>query len=191
MPEFSAAEALRDVKERTETIESGGKAISVAAAIIAVLAALATLYSNHSSVSGLEKRTLAGIMQTRAADQYSYYESSRIKIEIDEAMAGSGAVRDPRALARLRARIAKENAKSSSTLGAARAAETSANDYLRTAELSLGSYERYEVAATLFDVSIVLVSITAIARATKTPLWIAAVVTVVGLGYFIAGFAHV
>lgn len=190
MPEFNAADALHDVKERGEAIASGDKLVPLAAAIVAVLAALATLYSNHSSVSGLEKRTLAGIMQTRAADQYSYYESSRIKIEVDRAFADSGLVRDGRALRNLRGRITKENGKSTATLVAAHADEISAKEQLAQAERSLTSYERYEIAATLFDVSIVLVSITALARTTKAPLWLGAFVTLVGLGFFIAGFAH-
>jgi len=177
MPEVSGAESLQ-----------GGRA--AAAAIVAVFAALATLFSNHSSISGLEKRTLAGIMQTRAADQYNYYESSRIKIEINQALEQSGVVRDAAASRAMDARVAEEETRSANVLRTAAGEETQANTALAQAERSLSSYERYEVSATLFDVSVVLISITALARGTKLVLWLAGAVTLVGAGYFIAGALH-
>lgn len=190
MADFSAADALHEARERSEQLEAGGKIVPVAAAIVAVLAALATLFSNHSSVSGLEQRTLAGIMQTRAADQYSYYESSRLKIEVNQSLSESGLVANPAALRAMRARIQKEQSKSIAILTTARRDEATAGEELRAAEVALASYERYEVSATLFDVSIVLVSITALARNTRAPFWIGVCVTLVGLGYFLAGFIH-
>ncbi|MGH7736909.1 MAG: DUF4337 family protein [Candidatus Tyrphobacter sp.] len=191
MGDFSAADTLHDARERSEQIESGNRIVPVAAAIVAVLAALATLLSNHSSVSGLEGRTMAGILQTRAADQYNYYESSRIKIEVNETLEQSGLVRDRAAVHGMQARIAKEDRKTAASLRAARNDEASSNAQLANAERSLGSYEHYEIAATLFDVSVVLISITALARGTKAPLWLGVVVTAAGLGYFIAGLAHI
>ncbi len=191
MAEHSAADALHEASERAEQLESGSKLIPICAAVIAVLAAIATLFSNHSSVAGLEKRSLAGIMQTRAADQYGYYESSRLKIEVNQVMSESGLVLSPAALGAMHARIVKEARKSAGTLRVARSDEASAQVQLAGAERSLGSYERYEVAATLFDVSIVLVSITALTHGTKALLWLGFGLTLVGLGYFIAGFAHV
>ncbi|HUY41785.1 MAG TPA: DUF4337 family protein [Candidatus Dormibacteraeota bacterium] len=191
MAEHSAADALHEAGERAEQLESGSKLVPVCAAVIAVLAAIATLFSNHSSVAGLERRTLAGIMQTRAADQYGYYESSRIKIEVNQALSESHLVTNPTALHTMHARIAKEERKSGGTLRVAHNDEASAHVQLADAERSLGSYERYEVSATLFDVSIVLVSITALTRGSKALLWLGLGLTVVGLGYFTAGFIHI
>ncbi|HEY9085905.1 MAG TPA: DUF4337 family protein [Candidatus Tyrphobacter sp.] len=191
MPEFNTSQAMREVGERAEQVSSGAKLVPIAAALIAVLAALATLFSNHSSISGLERRTLAGIMQTRAADQYSYYESSRIKIEVNQALAQSGLVTSAAAFRSMHARILKEERKSAGTLAIARADEKASQQQLAQADTSLTSYERFEVAATLFEVSIVLVSITALMRSSSALLWLGGGVTLVGLAYFTFGLIHV
>ncbi len=186
MPDFNAHHTLHEAGERHEQASEGAKLVPIAAAVIAVFAALATLFSNHSSVSGLQKRTLAGIYQTRAADSYSYYESSRIKIEIDGALLQVAAVK-PATAAALKSRISKESQKSEKTLEQARSNEEEANKYIEDAERHMGSYERFEVSATLFEVSIVLVSITALMR-TRALMYVGCVATVIGLGFFSAGF---
>lgn len=187
MPEFDAHQAIHEAEERGEQIAEGGKLVPVSAAIIAVCAALATLFSNHSSVSGLEKRTLAGIYQTRAADAYAYYQSSKLKIEINRSLLASGLVSAGANRAPMLARVQKEMAKSQRTLDGARRDESQANAYLDAGEHDMRGYEDYEIAATLFEVSIVLVSITALMR-TKALLWVAYAGTAVGLVYFLLGF---
>jgi len=188
MPEFNAHHALREAGERHEQLSVGDKLVPISAAVIAVLAALATLFSNHSSVLGLEKRTLAGIFQTRAADSYNYYESSRIKIEVNQALLQSGVVASAGGSKTMSARIAKEQAKSQKVLADAQKNEKEADAYLHNAEQYMTSYEKFEYAATLFEVSIVMVSITALVR-TRTFMYFGAAATVIGLGFFFAGFA--
>lgn len=188
MAQFNAHHALREAGERHEQLSGGDRLIPVSAAIIAVLAALATLFSNHSSVSGLEKRTLAGIYQTRAADNYNYYESSRIKIEVNQALLEAGVVTSAGASKTMTARIGKEQKKSQTVLGDAQKNEKQSDAYLEHAERYMASYEKFEYAATLFEVSIVLVSITALVR-TRTFMYFGAAATVIGLGFFFAGFA--
>jgi hypothetical protein len=51
MSEFNASHTLTEARERLEQTERGEKFIPVLTAIIAVFAALATLFSNHSSVT--------------------------------------------------------------------------------------------------------------------------------------------
>ena len=51
------------------------------------------------------------------------------------------------------------------------------------------AYEKFEVATTLFEVSIVLVSITALMR-TRAMLFVAAGATLVGIVFFGLGFLH-
>lgn len=188
MPEFNAHHVLAEAGERHEQLSEGSKLVPIGAAIIAVFAALATLFSNHSSVSGLEKRTLAGIYQTRAADSYSYYESSRIKIEVNQSLLGSGMVSAAAANKAMNARVTKEQTKSAKTLLQAKASEKQANAYLDEAERAMASYEKFEVAATLFEVSIVLVSITALMR-TRILMYLGGVGTAIGLVFFFLGLA--
>ncbi|HET7813624.1 MAG TPA: DUF4337 family protein [Candidatus Baltobacteraceae bacterium] len=187
MPEFHTHHALAEAGERHEQLTEGNKLVPIAAAVIAVLAALATLFSNHSSVSGLQQRTLAGIYQTRAADSYSYYESSRIKIEVNQSMIQSGLVSSAPARAAMTTRVDKEQKKSAATLEQAKKNEETANEYLESAEKRMTSYEHFEWSATLFEVAVVLVSITALMRQ-HTLMYVGFVATAIGLIFFGLGF---
>jgi hypothetical protein len=184
MAEFNAAHVLREADDRTEQLEAGGKLIPVATAIIAVLAALATLFSNHSSVLGLQSRTQAGITQTKASDQYNYYESKRIKVEVNQALMQAGLITNPKAAKLLQSRVQFENADAATILKKAQAEEAQSEAELEQAERKMASYESHEIAATLFEVSIVLVSITALMSRSRTLLYIAAVFTAAGLAFF-------
>jgi hypothetical protein len=188
MAEFNASHTLTETRERIEQMERGEKFIPVLTAIIAVFAALATLFSNHSSVTGLQARTQAGILTTKAADQYNFYESKRIKIEVNQAFIGSGLVSNPATRKRMQDRITSEDAQARDVvLKKAQSEEAGAETQLERAERSMRSYENFEVSATLFEVAIVIVSITALMRGAK-PLIITGIgASVIGLGFFIAG----
>lgn len=186
MAEFHTHHALTEAQERNHQLGEGEKLVPIAAAVVAVLAALATLFSNHSSVSGLEKRTLAGIYQTRAADSYNYYESSRIKIEVNQGILQSGIATQAASRKTMQGRVDKEDVKSHRTLVEAQQSEATADKYLEDAEKAMKSYESFEVAATLFEVSIVLVSITAL-MATRALFYVGAGTTLVGLIFFAIG----
>lgn len=187
MADFNAAQTLRESDEAAEELESGGKLVPAVTAIIAVFAAVATLFSNHSSVLGLKTRTQAGITQTKASDQYSYYESKRIKVEVNQALMQSGLVTNPAALKALRIRIAAENSDAEPVLKKAQAEEAQSESELAQSERKMASYESHEIAATLFEVSIVLVSITALMGRSRVLLYVAGAFTIAGLGFFTNG----
>jgi Domain of unknown function (DUF4337) len=187
MAEFNAAHVLHEVDERVEQLETGGKFVPLTTAIIAVFAALATLFSNHSSVLGLQARTQAGITQTKASDQYNYYESKRIKAEMNQALMQSGLVKDQAALKVLRQRTAQVNNEAAAILKKAQAEEAQSEDELLQAERKMASYESHEVAATLFEVSIVLVSITALMSRFRALLYVALGFTFLGIAFFVNG----
>jgi hypothetical protein len=190
MAEFNAAQTLREVDQRAAQLEAGGKFVPVATAVIAVFAALATLFSNHSSVLGLQARTQAGITQTKASDQYNYYESKRIKAEVNQALMQAGLITNPAARKSLQGRINDENAAAAGILRNAQAQEAQSEAELVQAQRKMASYESHEVAATLFEVSIVLVSITALMTRSRALLYVAACTTTVGLGFFISGLVR-
>lgn len=187
MSEFNAASELRRVDDRVEQLEAGGKLVPISTAIIAVFAAVATLFSNHSSVLGLQARTQAGITQIKASDQYNYYESKRIKAEVNQALLQAELVSNPRALRALKGRIDQEYADAAPVLKKARQAETQSQAELLQAERKMASYESHEVAATLFEVAIVLVSITALMIRLRVLLYVAVGFTVLGIGFFVSG----
>jgi hypothetical protein len=190
MADFDAAHALHDVQERHEQIASGEKLVPVLAAIMAVLAALATLFAHHSSVSALAQKNEAILYQAKAADQYNYFESKRIKVQLDQALIDSGIVRSNTAGRRtMEARMKLENSQAGAILVKARDLEARSDEGILRSERFMGSYENYQVAATLFEVSIVLVSITALMR-TKVLLIVAGAASAVGLGFLTFGLLH-
>ena len=187
MSEFHAGQALEEAIERHEGASRGERLIPISAAIIAVFAALATLFSNHASTGAIAQKNEAILWQSKAADSYNYYEAKRIKLEINQALLGSGLVNAAGARSRLSGVVKKEDAGSAKVLKLARRQEALSEEHSLASERSMNAYERHEIAATLFEVSVVLVSITALTR-TRALLAAAGVATAVGLGFFVAGF---
>jgi hypothetical protein len=189
MSEFNAAHTMDEIKERAEQAAEGGKLIAVLAAIIAVLAALATLFANHSSISGLATKNEAILTMSKASDQYNYYESKRIKVQLNQALITTGLVTDAAARKKMTDTIAKEDAAAkNSILPQAQRLERQSDDFYDRSEQFMQSYEKFEVAATLFEVSIVLVSITALMR-TRVLLYAGGVTTLVGIVFFMQALA--
>ena len=187
MPEFNAGRALEEAKERSERVAEGGILIPIAAAIVAVLAALATLFANHNSIGGLSEKNEAILHQTKATDQYAYYEASRIKVHVYQALLGSGVVTAAQNKSSMDSTVARESGKANKILKVAREEELEATDHLQNSEFYMRAYEKFEVATTLFEVSIVLVSITALTR-TRGLFYVATGATLVGLVFFGLGF---
>ncbi len=186
MTEFNAAHVMRDIAQRTDQIAAGGKVVPVITAVLAVFAALATLFAHHSSISGLAQKNEALLYQSRAADQYNYYESKRIKIELNQALLDSGIAKNPGAQS-MRTRMAQQTSEAEMVLKKAQNMETQSDAYSSESQRFIAKYENAAVAATLFQVSIVFASITALMR-TKVLLLLAGGASLVGIGFFIAGF---
>jgi hypothetical protein len=187
MAEFDAAHALNEVKERGEQLERGDKLVPILAAVIAVFAALATLFANHSSISGLATKNEAILLQNKATDTWNYYQAKQLKLQVNQAMVLSGTVTNKSGLAKMQNIIAKETTESGNVQASAQKLEAQADDEYARAERFMQSYEKFEVAATFFEVSIVLVSITALMR-TKVLMYIGCGATVVGIAFFIQGW---
>lgn len=187
MPEFNAAHALDEAEERNKLLGEGEKTVPVMAAIIAVLAALATLFANHSSISGLASKNEAILAMSKAADQYNYYESKRIKVQLNQALIAAGAVSNAGGLKTMQALMKKENSEAANILKDAKGLQSSSETNYAASEQYMRGYEKFEVAATLFEVSIVLVSVTALMR-TKSLLFVAGGASVVGLAFMAQGW---
>lgn len=187
MGEFNAARALDEARERNEQLAQGTKLVPILAAVIAVLAALATLFANHSSISGLATKTEAILASSKATDTWNYYQAKRLKIEVNRAMLLSGAVSNPKGRTEMQKTVAKEEGKSQILLVQAQQLDKESDAHYQRSERFMKSYEKYEVAATLFEVSVVLVSVTALMR-TKALLFVAGAATVVGIAFFAQGW---
>ncbi|HTA40732.1 MAG TPA: hypothetical protein VK760_16740, partial [Candidatus Acidoferrales bacterium] len=74
---------FNEANERVEHLSGGSrKLVSLAAAIIAVLAALGTLFSHHRSISALTAKNVAILTQARASDRYNSYEAKQVRYNV-------------------------------------------------------------------------------------------------------------
>ncbi|HEY9180282.1 MAG TPA: DUF4337 family protein [Candidatus Baltobacteraceae bacterium] len=189
MAEFDAAHVLNEAKERGEQLERGDKLVPILAAVIAVCAALATLFANHSSISGLATKNEAILTKSKAVDSWNHYQAKKIRLEVIQALVNSGVATNPKGLAKMNATIAHETSSSNAVLADAQKLDAQSDDEYESAERFMQSYEKYEVAATFFEVSIVLVSITALMR-TRVLMYAGCVLSLVGVVFFIQGWVH-
>jgi len=141
---------------------SGSRLVSLAAAIIAVLAALGTLFAHHRSISALSAKNQAILAQARASDTFNAYEAKQIRFNIYGALIASGLVKDAQTKSRLQSSAESENAAAPAVLERAKALESQARNDDERSERILKSYELLQFATTAFEISIVLVSISAL-----------------------------
>lgn len=186
MGEFHAGQALDEAKERREQVAEGEKLVPILAAIIAVFAALATLFANHSSMTGLATKNEAILASSKATDTWNHYQAKRLKIEVNRALINSGAVSSAAGLKKMESTVTKEDASSTDLQKEAQQLDAQSDDEYERSERFMQAYERFEVSATLFEVSIVLVSITALMR-TNALLYVAGGATLVGMIFFLLG----
>lgn len=188
MSDFSAHRAIEEAQERSEHGRSN-PTMAIAAAIFAVLAALSTMLAHSRSTTALAEKNEAILAQAKATDQYNYYQSKRIKFHLYSALHEAG-LGDPAAHARLQADAGREERASKPLLDKAVTLETKADRLQESSELALHAYEILEIAVTLFEVSIVLVSISALAQA-RPLIFIAMGSAGIGIIFLIKGLlAH-
>jgi hypothetical protein len=167
--------------------ERGRRLVSLAAAIIAVLAALGTLFTHHQSILGLTAKNQAILLQSRASDTYNKYEAKRVRAQIIDGLLDAGMYRDQAAQRRMESLAEKERSDSAHDFDAAQEVETESKLFEDRSERFLKSYETLMIATTFFDVAIVLVSISALVR-TGVLLAIGAGLSVVGIALMVLGF---
>ena len=173
----------------TAEVERSNRLVSLAAAIIAVLAALGTLFAHHRSISALSSKNQAILDQARASDTYNAYEAKQIRINIYRALLDSDLVSDAHKRARLESVTQREGANAPAVLEKAQLLEKQADDEDAHSEQILKSYEILQFATTAFEISIVLVSISALAGA-RVFLPVGCGLSAFGLLLFITGLVR-
>lgn len=188
---FDAGKAFEGARERHSAAEHGGlhapRWIPIAAAVLALLAASTGLVANLRVTQSNATKSDAIIFMTRAADAYNEYDSRSIRQHIYEAaLEGTS---DPRKIARMRKVAALEKNEKAPLLPKARGLDAQSREATARAEHILTSHEILEVATTLFEIGIVLVSVTALVGSRLLPV-AAAVATIVGIAIAIRGLVY-
>lgn len=188
MSEFDAGTTLREVNERHTQLTMGQKIVPVATAIIAVMGALATLSAHHRSTGALAQKNEGVLLQTKASDQYNYYDSTRMRVQLSETFIEAGVVKAGSPGHKvLEDEIRRDTAQSQAIFDKAEGLESASAAAMERADKAMRTYENAEVAAALFQVSIVLASITALTR-TRAFLIAAMGLSVFGLVFYIVGY---
>lgn len=163
--DYSPRESLEHedrVRELVENAEKRGmNFVPLVAAVLAVLAGLSSLYAGRLSERILTLKNEAVLDEVTASDLWSEYQAQSVKSHLYEisAMTQAGAV-----AASMRARSAQYKAEQKPLMRDARRHETSRDDELRESTLTERRKASLDVAVALFEISIVLVSIAALAR---------------------------
>lgn len=185
--DFNAHKALEDAERRHEhAADTERRWIPIAAAIIAVFAALSTLFSNQRSTVALVAKNEAILAQTKASDQYNYFEAKRIKYHMYAAFADAHVSPSAQGQRHLRSVAQKEEREAKPILEAARKLEQDSIADQERSERALKSHEVLEVAVTLFEVSIVFVSISALTTS-RLLAYVAAASTALGMVFLFLG----
>jgi hypothetical protein len=157
--------ALRESTEIQEhAANPAGRHIALAAAIIAVLASLATLVTHNRSIAALTAKNHAILLQTRASDTYNRSEAKDVRAAVLSALVDAGIYRTDEARKRLETYAAEQTTESKTALAAAQETEHASTDEEDRSERLLKAYETCEIATALLDGAIVLVSISALVR---------------------------
>lgn len=162
------------------------KVVPLAAAIIAVLAALGTLFAQHRSISALAIKTQAILSQSRALDLYNAYQAHQVKYTVYSALVNGNIATSTTARARLTKAAETQQRNSLQLLADAKTFEDESAVDQQASQAYLTSFEMLEVATTLFEIGIVFVSISALSQ-TRLLLYGAGITTLVGIGFLFVG----
>ena len=180
-----AAKSFEEAHERHEHGHEGPRWVPIAAATLAVLAAIAGYFGNLRSTQALVEKNDAIVSTTKASDTWNQYQAGRVKYYVATTALAQGVNAGGNAAA-LKQTAASEKAKGPPLVEKAQAFEEEAARHNEHSERLLTQHETIEVATTLFEVAIVLVSITALVGSRLLPIS-AGVAAVLGLGFFVAG----
>ncbi|HUA08040.1 MAG TPA: DUF4337 family protein [Candidatus Acidoferrales bacterium] len=143
-------------------------------AIVAVLAALGTLFATHRSIQGLAVRNDAVILTAKASDQYQYFQAKELKATLYSALSQKG-------------KVSEEQRTSLAVFAEAKRLDAEADKEQERADALMRSFEILEIATTLFEIAIAFASIAALTGA-RFALWPAVALSAVGIVVGIAGY---
>jgi hypothetical protein len=178
---------FQEATERHEQMSSGNKLVPLAAAIIAVLAALGTLFSHHRSISALTAKNSAILTQARASDRFNAYEAKRVRYHVYSAFLAVGLPTAQAGKNTIKELAEKEQTSSLASFADAEKLEEESRHFEEQAERILKSYETLEIGTTFCEIAIVLVSISALAS-TRIFLTIGSGLAAFGAAFLIAGY---
>lgn len=163
--DYSPRESLEHEDRARELVEHveqrGSRFVPLIAAVLAVLAGLSSLYAGRLSERILTLKNEAVLDEVTASDLWSEYQAESVKGHLYEisALSQTGAL-----AAGMRKRAAQYKAEQKPLMREARRHETLRDEELRDSTNTERRKASLDIAVALFEISIVLVSIAALAR---------------------------
>jgi hypothetical protein len=143
--------------------------LSLSTAIIAVFAAVASLESGARSNEAILEKSEAMLNQSRASDQWAYFQAKGLKATLSEGEAAIVADSKPAVSAKLATDAVRYRKESEDIQASARALEDKVKDNNEQSEVLMEHHHRFAIAVTLLQVAIALSAIAALTR--RRPLW--------------------
>lgn len=164
-PEVEMEKLHEAVKEELER-EGGSflKQIAVTTAILAVLAALASLRAGDTVNTALVLKTEAARLQSEASDQWSYYQAKGIKAAIQEASQTPWLAMGKEPLSQYKEKIGHYAQEQTEIKIKALEKEHERDEKLKESDHLLHKHHSYAGAVALFQVSIALGAVAALTR---------------------------
>ena len=183
-------EKLEEATERAEAREERARWIvylSFSTALIAVLAAIAALESGTYSNEALLLKNEALLAQTKASDQWAYYQAKSVKGTIYAAQAAELLMSNPELAAKAQKEAERYSREEEEISKTANELEKHVNEESERSSESMEHHHRFAYAVTMFQISIALAAVGALSR--QRAVWYAGLlVAVMGLIYFVDGF---
>ncbi len=164
-PEVETEKLHEAIKEELE--REGGvflKQISLTTALLAVLAALASLQAGATVNTALVLKTEATRLQSEASDQWAYYQAKGIKAAVQEAARASWLAMGREPPARYDERMKRYGEEQAEIQNKAREKERERDEKLRDSDHLLHRHHVFADAVALFQVSIALGAVAALTR---------------------------
>lgn len=181
-------EGVERAEAREErTMPTWTKLLSLSTAIVAVFAAVASLESGSNSNEAILEKSDAMLHQSRASDQWAFYQAKGMKAAIAAGQAELIGDAKPTLAATLRTDAARYTSEAETIQQRATALERDVTDDNERSQDLMEHHHRFAIAVTLLQIAIALSAIAALTR--KKPLWfLGLAISGVGLVMFVTGF---
>src|SRR5881397_1595153 len=181
--EEAAESAVEAAEQRSRWIVY----LSFSTALIAVLAAIAALESGAYSNEALLQKNEALLAQTKATDQWAYYQAKSVKGTIYASQAAAAQGSNPELASRAKKEAARYAAEEEEISKTAKELEKEVKEDGERSSQNMEHHHRFAYAVTMFQISIALAAVSALSR--QKFVWFAGlVVAVLGFVYFLDGF---
>jgi hypothetical protein len=156
--------------------------LSFTTALIAVLAAIAA-YSNEALIQKNE----ALLAQSKASDQWAYYQAKSVKATVYATQAAVSKHTDPELSQKNEAEARRYSTEEQEISRTAKEFEEEVKKDAELSDKSMEHHHRFAYAVTMFQISIALAAVSALSR--EKMVWYAGLlVGLIGLLYFADGF---